>query len=101
MRSTPATGSEQNPDLARACAEAIFVGPPAEVLELAGNKVRALEAAKAAGVPTLKSTPPSANIDELVAGAEEIGFPCSSRQLPEAAAAACVESMTRRCFGNR
>ena len=67
----------ENPDLARACAEAgiVFVGPPAGVLELAGNKVRALEAAKAAGVPTLKSTPPSANIDELVAGAEEIGFP--------------------------
>ena len=67
----------ENPDLARACAEAgiIFIGPPAGVLELAGNKVRALEAAKAAGVPTLKSTPPSANIDELVAGAEEIGFP--------------------------
>jgi pyruvate carboxylase len=67
----------ENPDLARACSEAgiVFVGPPAEVLELAGNKVRALEAAKSAGVPTLKSTPPSANIDELVAGAEEIGFP--------------------------
>ena len=67
----------ENPDLARACAEAgiIFIGPPAEVLELAGNKVRALQAAKAAGVPTLKSTPPSADLDELVAGAEEIGFP--------------------------
>jgi pyruvate carboxylase len=67
----------ENPDLARACAEVgiVFVGPPAGVLELAGNKVRALAAAKAAGVPTLKSTPPSANIDELVAGAEEIGFP--------------------------
>ena len=36
---------------------------------------QALEAAKAAGVPTQTSTPPSANIDELVAGAEEIGFP--------------------------
>src|SRR5215207_9219397 len=67
----------ENPDLALACAAAgiTFIGPPADVLELAGNKVRALEAAKAAGVPTLKSTPPSANIDELVAGAEEIGFP--------------------------
>ena len=43
----------ENPDLARACAAEgiIFIGPPAEVLELAGNKVRALEAAKAAGVP--------------------------------------------------
>ena len=67
----------ENPDLARACAEAgiTFIGPPADVLELAGNKVRALEAARAAGIPTLRSTPPSADLDELVAGAEEIGFP--------------------------
>ena len=67
----------ENPDLARACTEAgiTFIGPPAEVLELAGNKVRALDAARAAGLPTLKSTPPSADLDELVAGAEGIGFP--------------------------
>ncbi|GAB2588778.1 pyruvate carboxylase [Microlunatus antarcticus] len=67
----------ENPDLARACdANGItFIGPPADVLELAGNKVRALGAARAAGVPTLRSTPPSADVDELVAGAEEIGFP--------------------------
>ncbi len=67
----------ENPDLARACArEGItFIGPPAEVLELAGNKVRALQAARAAGIPTLRSTPPSADLDELVAGAEKIGFP--------------------------
>ena len=92
----------ENPDLARACAEAgiIFIGPPAGVLELAGNKVRALEAAKAAGVPTQTSTPPSANIDELVAGAEEIGFPVFVKAAAGAAAAVCVESTTRRCFGN-
>ena len=67
----------ENPELARACERAgiTFIGPPADVLELAGNKVRALEAARAAGIPTLKSTPPSADLDELVAGAEEIGFP--------------------------
>ena len=67
----------ENPDLARACDAAgiTFIGPPADVLQLAGNKVRALEAAKAAGIPTLKSTRPSADLDELVAGAEEIGFP--------------------------
>ena len=67
----------ENPDLARACAEAgiTFIGPPANVLELAGNKVRALAAARAAGLPTLRSTPPSADLDELMAGAEAIGFP--------------------------
>ncbi|GAB3742644.1 pyruvate carboxylase [Microlunatus parietis] len=67
----------ENPDLARACAEAgiTFIGPPADVLELAGNKVRALAAAKAAGIPTLRSTPPSDDAETLLAGAAEIGFP--------------------------
>src|SRR5918994_2479583 len=67
----------ENPDLARACAQAgiAFIGPPADVLELAGKKVRALAAARAGGIPNLKSTPPSADLDALVAGADEIGFP--------------------------
>lgn len=67
----------ENPNLARAAADAgiTFVGPPAEVLELAGNKVRALEAARKAGIPVLKSSKPSADIDELLAAADEIGFP--------------------------
>src|ERR671917_1089211 len=67
----------ENPDLARACGEAgiTFIGPPARVLTLAGNKVRALAAARAAGIPVLRSTPPSADLDALVTGAEEIGFP--------------------------
>ncbi len=67
----------ENPELAQACLDAgiTFIGPPPDVLELAGHKVRALQAAKAAGIPTLRSTPPSADLDELVAGAEEIGFP--------------------------
>src|SRR4029078_760025 len=58
----------ENPDLARAAKAAgiTFVGRPAEVLELAGNKVAALEAAKAAGIPTLRSTPPSAHRDRRV-----------------------------------
>ena len=67
----------ENPRLARAAKEAgiTFVGPPAEVLELAGNKVAALEAARKAGVPVLKSSPPSKDVDELIAAADEIGFP--------------------------
>ncbi|SDI74279.1 Carbamoyl-phosphate synthase L chain, ATP binding domain, partial [Arthrobacter subterraneus] len=67
----------ENPNLARAAADAgiTFVGPPAEVLELAGNKVRALEAARQAGIPVLKSSKPSADLEELVAAADEIGFP--------------------------
>ncbi len=67
----------ENPELAAACAEAgiTFIGPPADVLELAGNKVRALAAAKAAGIPTLKSTAPSADVPTLLEASKEIGFP--------------------------
>ncbi|MEP7765981.1 pyruvate carboxylase [Sanguibacter sp. 25GB23B1] len=67
----------ENPDLARACVDAglTFVGPPADVLELAGNKVRALKAAREAGIPVLASSEPSADIDELVAAADVVGFP--------------------------
>jgi len=67
----------ENPDLAQAAAAAgiTFIGPPTRVLEMAGNKVTAKEHAIAAGVPVLKSTPASKNLDELLAGADEIGFP--------------------------
>ncbi|HEY2765117.1 MAG TPA: pyruvate carboxylase, partial [Pseudonocardiaceae bacterium] len=67
----------ENPTLAEACSRAgiTFVGPPPDVLALAGNKSRAVAAARAAGVPVLKSSAPTSDIGELVAGAEEIGFP--------------------------
>ncbi|MFI5609400.1 pyruvate carboxylase [Amycolatopsis sp. NPDC051903] len=67
----------ENPDLARACEDAgiTFVGPSAEILELTGNKARAVKAAREAGVPVLGSSEPSSDIDALVAGAEELGFP--------------------------
>jgi pyruvate carboxylase len=67
----------ENPELAeKAEAHGItFIGPPAEVLSMAGNKVTAKEHAIAAGVPVLRSTPASDDIDALLAQAEEIGFP--------------------------
>ncbi len=67
----------ENPDLAAACAaEGItFVGPSAEILELTGNKARAIAAAKAAGLPVLASSEPSADIDELLAAAKDMHFP--------------------------
>ncbi len=67
----------ENPELAEAAEAAgiAFIGPSADVLRMAGNKVTAKEHAIAAGVPVLASTPPSRNVDELVAGAESIGFP--------------------------
>lgn len=67
----------ENPELAEAAAAAgiTFIGPGQHVLEMAGNKVTAKEHAIAAGVPVLKSTPASRDVDELLAGAAAIGFP--------------------------
>jgi pyruvate carboxylase len=58
----------ENPELAAACAAAgiTFIGPGAEILELTGNKARAIEAARAAGLPVLNSSAPSTSVDELV-----------------------------------
>jgi len=67
----------ENPELA-AAAEAAgirFIGPGREALAMAGNKVEAKEHAIAAGVPVLASTPPSRDVEALIAGAREIGFP--------------------------
>jgi pyruvate carboxylase len=67
----------ENPKLAMACQQAgiTFIGPPPSVLALAGNKSRAVAAARAAGVPMLMSSAPSADVDKLAADADEIGFP--------------------------
>ncbi|MGM1030183.1 MAG: pyruvate carboxylase [Actinomycetota bacterium] len=67
----------ENPELATAAAEAgiAFVGPGPKVLAMAGNKVTAKEHAIAAGVPVLASTPATTDLDVLIAGADEIGFP--------------------------
>jgi pyruvate carboxylase len=67
----------ENPELAAAAAAngITFIGPGEHVLEMAGNKVTAKEHAIAAGVPVLKSTPATTDVEALLAGADEIGFP--------------------------
>ncbi|BBY54475.1 pyruvate carboxylase [Mycobacterium koreense] len=67
----------ENPELAAACDAAgiTFVGPRADVLELAGNKSRAIAAAREAGLPVLASSEPSASVDELLSAAEQMTFP--------------------------
>ncbi|GGD42389.1 pyruvate carboxylase [Microbacterium faecale] len=67
----------ENPDLAAKAAEngITFIGPPAHVLEMAGNKVTAKEHAIAAGVPVLRSTEATDDVDALVAQSDDIGFP--------------------------
>lgn len=67
----------ENPDLARAAREngIAFVGPAAEILELAGDKVNAKAAAIRAGVPVLASTESSDDKAVLLPQAQAIGFP--------------------------
>src|SRR5690349_18189277 len=67
----------ENPDLAAACADAgiTFVGPSSQILELTGNKARAIAAARDAGLPVLASSEASADVDELMAAAESMTFP--------------------------
>ena len=66
----------ESPELADACRAAgiTFVGPTADTLRLTGSKMRAREAADAAGVPVL---PQSAEVmpETAMEAAEAIGFP--------------------------
>jgi pyruvate carboxylase len=67
----------ENPVLARACDAAgiVFVGPPASVLGLAGDKTRAREAASAAGVPVLDASGAVADLAAAQDAAETLGYP--------------------------
>src|SRR5215210_5270574 len=67
----------ENPALAEACVNAgiTFVGPPSTVLELTGNKARAIAAAKEAGVPTLAGVEPSTDVGALVEAAAALPYP--------------------------
>jgi pyruvate carboxylase len=68
----------ENPEFARACADAgiVFVGPTPETMALLGNKVAARELAVSAGVPVMPATPPLP-ADPAACGrlAAAIGYP--------------------------
>ncbi|MFG2022829.1 acetyl/propionyl/methylcrotonyl-CoA carboxylase subunit alpha [Streptomyces sp. NPDC048825] len=63
----------ENASFARACADAglVFIGPPASAIELMGDKIRAKETVRAAGVPVV----PGAADPELEEAARELGAP--------------------------
>ncbi|MEV0177200.1 acetyl/propionyl/methylcrotonyl-CoA carboxylase subunit alpha [Streptomyces sp. NPDC050803] len=63
----------ENAGFARACAEAglVFIGPPADAISLMGDKIRAKETVKAAGVPVV----PGGRDPELAEAARELGAP--------------------------
>ena len=53
----------------------IFIGPRAETIRMMGNKVAAIEAMKAAGVPTVPGSDGAVCADTAVAIAQRIGLP--------------------------
>ena len=67
----------ENPAFVRACEESglVFVGPPADVMERMGDKVRAKEEMRSAGVPLVPGTDGGGTLDELRNAAREAGFP--------------------------
>ncbi|GGZ79041.1 acetyl-CoA carboxylase biotin carboxylase subunit [Streptomyces echinoruber] len=68
----------ENDAFARACAEAglVFIGPPADAIALMGDKIRAKETVRAAGVPVVPGSSGSGlTDDQLTAAAREIGMP--------------------------
>src|SRR5918999_1717847 len=67
----------ETPAFVRACEESdlVFVWPPADVMERMGDKVRAKEEMRAAGVPLVPGTDGSASFDDVRRAAREIGFP--------------------------
>ncbi|MDQ1038479.1 acetyl-CoA/propionyl-CoA carboxylase biotin carboxyl carrier protein [Streptomyces sp. V3I8] len=68
----------ENAEFARACTAAglVFIGPPADAISLMGDKIRAKETVRAAGVPVVPGSSGSGLTDaELASAAREIGMP--------------------------
>ncbi|MFF9036682.1 acetyl/propionyl/methylcrotonyl-CoA carboxylase subunit alpha [Streptomyces sp. NPDC014892] len=68
----------ENAAFARACADAglVFIGPPADAISLMGDKIRAKETVRAAGVPVVPGSSGSGLTDgQLADAAREIGMP--------------------------
>ncbi|MFH8485586.1 ATP-binding protein [Streptomyces longisporoflavus] len=68
----------ENAGFAQACADAglVFIGPPASAIDLMGDKIRAKETVKAAGVPVVPGSSGSGLTDgQLADAAREIGMP--------------------------
>ncbi|TSE01130.1 acetyl-CoA carboxylase biotin carboxylase subunit [Skermania sp. ID1734] len=67
----------ENPEFAAACVAAglVFVGPRPEAVAQAGDKARARELARSAGIPVLSGSPVLATADAAAAAAAEIGYP--------------------------
>ena len=68
----------ENPRFARACEAAglVWIGPPAEAIEVMGSKTAAREAMKAAGVPIVPGTTAAVDsVEDVLRLGAEIGWP--------------------------
>jgi acetyl-CoA carboxylase biotin carboxylase subunit len=67
----------ENPEFAAACvAEGLtFIGPRPEAVAQAGDKARARELARSAGIPVLSGSPVLASTEEAVQAAASLGYP--------------------------
>jgi acetyl-CoA/propionyl-CoA carboxylase biotin carboxyl carrier protein len=68
----------ENVEFARACADAgiVFIGPPVAAIEAMGDKIRAKQTVRAAGVPVVPGrTEPGMDDAAVAAAAVEAGFP--------------------------
>jgi len=67
----------ENPAFVEACVdnELVFVGPPADVMALMGDKISAKRAMRDADVPIVPGTEGATSSDDVRAAAAEIGFP--------------------------
>ncbi|OMC24075.1 acetyl-CoA carboxylase biotin carboxylase subunit [Mycobacterium colombiense] len=68
----------ENADFAVACERAgiVFLGPPAQAIQVMGDKITAKNAVAAFDVPVVPGVAkPGLRDDELVAAAEEVGYP--------------------------
>ncbi len=67
----------ENADFAEAVERSgfTFIGPRADTIRLMGNKVSAIEAMKAAGVPTVPGSGGAVTEENAIAAAKKIGYP--------------------------
>ena len=67
----------ENPSFVEACVDndLVFVGPPADVMAMMGDKISAKQAMRRADVPIVPGTEGATTLDEARAAAEEIGYP--------------------------